>query len=177
MLTIRNRPLTTLAAAALCAALAWPAMAQTDASSTTVQTQTQQDRHQKHQQARAERHAKRMSEFKKALQITPAQEAAWAAFESQMQAKKGNYRQNRAAVAQMNTPERLDFMRKHRTERMARADERDQAVKALYAALTPDQQKTMDTQWQKAMQKRHHGGRHMHKMGHSGQQPAQQSVL
>jgi hypothetical protein len=166
MLTIRNRSLATLAAAALCTALAWPAMAQTNVLGNTAQTQAQQDKDQKYQQARAERHAKRMAEFKKALQITPSQEAAWMEFEKQMQARKGHHAQNRAAISQMSTPERLDFMRKHRTERMARADARDQAVKTLYAALSPEQQKTMDTQWQKAMHKHHHGGRHMHKMGH-----------
>jgi periplasmic protein CpxP/Spy len=167
MLSTRKCSLTTLVAAALCTALALPAMAQHSTPDSAVQAQNQQDKQQK---ARTERHAKRLSEFKKALQISPAQEAAWTAFENQMQTQTGYQRQDRAAMAVMNTPERLDLMRKHRTERMAKAEERDQAIKALYAALSPEQQKTMDTHWQQAMHK-HRSKHHMHKMG-DGQRQA-----
>jgi protein CpxP len=114
---------------------------------------------------RTERVAKRQAEFKAKLQITPAQEAAWSAFAATMQpmAWQGQGRQGPGPqdMSQMTAPQRLDAMRAMRTQRMTemntRMDQRDSAVKALYAVLTPEQRKVFDAE---TLPKRggHHAG-------------------
>ena len=102
--------------------------------------------------------AKRQAELKAKLQITPAQEGAWSTFTASMQppARMGDRpapeqrAQRRSEFEKLTTPQRIDKMREMRTqrtaERNAEMDKRGDAVKAFYAVLTPEQQKTFDAQ-------------------------------
>jgi protein CpxP len=99
--------------------------------------------------------------MKSLLKITPEQESTWQAFATTMQNQYANKNSNRAErtdIPNMSTPERLDAMRAHRLERMEKADQRDNAIKSLYAALSPEQQKTMDDHMQKMKKHMEHGG-------------------
>lgn len=93
--------------------------------------------------------AKRQTELKEKLKITPAQESAWATYSASSQQPAGaSWRVDRAELAKLPTPERIDKMRALRTQRMtemnAYLDKRGDATKALYAALSPEQQKLLD---------------------------------
>ncbi len=92
-----------------------------------------------------ERMAKRMAALKQKLGISAAQEGAWTAWTGAM--KPGNMkRPERGELAKLTTPERIDRMRAMRTERAAQMDRRADATKTFYAALTPEQKKTFDTE-------------------------------
>ena len=100
--------------------------------------------------------AKRQADLKATLKITPAQEGAWTAFTASMQPPARSAFQTpeqRAEFAKLSTPERIDKMRALRTQRMAERsaamDKRGEAIKAFYAALTPEQQKTFDAEHKK----------------------------
>ena len=68
--------------------------------------------------------------------------------------------------ARAQAPERIDRMRALRQQRNAEMDRRGDATKALYAALSPEQQQRMDA-WGprpgdgRGRHGRHHGGRMM----------------
>lgn len=97
-------------------------------------------------------HAKHLAELKAKLKITTAQEGAWATFTTEMKppARPDMKRPDRAEMEKLSTPERMDAMRKFRTERMAEMnaemDKRDAAVKAFYGTLTPEQKKVFDSE-------------------------------
>jgi periplasmic protein CpxP/Spy len=100
--------------------------------------------------------AKHQAELKAKLNITPAQEGAWSAFTASMQPPAQSARptpEQRAELDKLTTPERIDKMRAMRTQRMAdmtaAMDKRGEATKALYAALSPEQQKTFDAEHKK----------------------------
>ncbi|PIQ52163.1 MAG: hypothetical protein COW02_10945 [Comamonadaceae bacterium CG12_big_fil_rev_8_21_14_0_65_59_15] len=93
----------------------------------------------------------RNAELKAQLKITAEQEAAWNAYTEAMKpaASMMNFqRPDPAEMAKLTTPERLDKMQQLRAQRMgdmfAATDKHVAATKALYAALTPEQQKTFD---------------------------------
>ena len=95
--------------------------------------------------------AKRQAAMKSKLNITPAQEGAWTSFTAAMQPPAGMHTrptpEQRADFDKLGTPERIDKMRAMRTQRMAamsaQMDKRGEAIKTLYAALSPEQQKVM----------------------------------
>ena len=98
---------------------------------------------------------KRQADMKARLKITPAQESAWTVFTSAMQPPAGRmgWRQSpeqRAEMAKLTTPERIDKMRALRTQRSnemnAMADKRDDATKTFYAALSPEQKTVFDAE-------------------------------
>lgn len=101
---------------------------------------------------------KRNAELKARLKLTPAQEGAWIAYTSAMKppAELTSKRTDRAELDKLPTPERIDKMKalrnQHMTDMTAAMDKRDEATKAFYAALTPEQQKVFD-----ANATRHHG--------------------
>jgi Spy/CpxP family protein refolding chaperone len=104
--------------------------------------------------------AKHQADMKALLKITPAQEAVWSRYTAAMQPPAHAApptREQRAELDKLPTPERIDKMHALRTERMtemnAAMDKRDEATKALYAALTPEQQKTFDAQHSKPGQR------------------------
>jgi hypothetical protein len=101
------------------------------------------------------RHAARLHALHDVLAIRPDQEGAFAAFAAAMRppegapgAKAGGMGSDRAAMANMTTPERLDMMTERMQARMSQRQERLQrraaAAKALYAALSPEQRRVMD---------------------------------
>jgi protein CpxP len=90
-----------------------------------------------------QRRAQRLAALKQILQITPAQEGAWNAWTASLP-PSNRQRPNRAELAQLTTPERIDRMRALRVERIAAMDRLGDATKTFYAALTPPQQKSFD---------------------------------
>jgi len=52
---------------------------------------------------------------------------------------------DRAQMSQLTTPQRMELMDKRMAERQAQMKQRSDAVKAFYAQLTPEQQKTFDS--------------------------------
>lgn len=113
-----------------------------------------------------------MAELKKALQLTPAQESAWAEFMNGMRPPAAQpKRPDREALEKMSTPQRLDQMQALRKQHQEQMDKREAATRAFYARLTPEQQKRFDDQTRRMMKGRegHHGG--MGPMGgdHHGQ--------
>lgn len=113
--------------------------------------------------------AKRQADLKGKLKITPAQEGAWTAFTAAMQPPARGARltpEQRAEFDKLSTPERIDKMRALRTQRMAERsaamDQRGEATKTFYAALTPEQQKTFDAEHKKFGP---HDGRGRHQGG------------
>ncbi len=118
-----------------------------------------------------QRHAKHVGDLKAKLKITASQEPAWTAFTTNMKPPAGmGTPPDRAMMDKLSTPERLDKMRAMHKERMtamdAAMDKRVEATKTLYAALTPEQQKTFDAEHAK-MDKRGGSGRD-HKGMHDG---------
>lgn len=111
-----------------------------------------------------ERTAKRAEHLRATLQLRADQEPALRAFldsGGKPDADRGKFREQRQAMAQMTTPQRLDQMKARMTERQARFDQRAAATKRFYAQLSPSQQKAFD-----ALQQR--GGRHGHGQGFGG---------
>jgi len=93
---------------------------------------------------------KRHAALKAQLKLTPAQEAAWTNFTASPMGHGGKMMQHPdpAEMAKLTTPERLDKMKALRTQHMsdmtAAMDKHAEATKALYAVLTPEQQKVFD---------------------------------
>ena len=114
------------------------------------------------------RQAKHLQELKAKLQLAPTQEAAWAGFTGVLQTRPTHTPPPGASqdLAQLNTPERLERMKamraEHHAARNAFMDRRDQATRAMYAALTPEQQKVFDAETARMMQARGHGQGHGH---------------
>ena len=141
--------LATLGAAAV-AQPALPSAAPTAAASSQASAAAQAQHTMRHDPVRRQAMlAQRQSELKDKLKITPAQENAWTTYSASWQrpaAAAG--RSDRAELAKLPTPERIDKMRALRTQRMtdmnAYLDQRGEATKALYAALSPEQQKVLD---------------------------------
>lgn len=104
------------------------------------------------QQRMAEHHARRMAELKARLKITPAQEGAWSAFAAAQQPPTQPPRppMDRGEFDKLTTPQRIDLMEKHQAEHAARMKQHGDAVKAFYAQLSPEQQKTFDEQARRA---------------------------
>jgi periplasmic protein CpxP/Spy len=116
--------------------------------------------------------ARHQANLKAQLKITPAQEGAWTTWTAAMQppARMQPTAEQRAGMDKLPTPERIDKMRTLRSQRMtemnARMDQRGQATKTFYAALTPEQQKTFDAETGKHMAARQGG--HPGHSGHDG---------
>ncbi len=104
-----------------------------------------------------ERRTARLHALHEALGIRLDQEAAFAAFAAATMRPPEDGRQglhpgatgaDRAALANLTTPERLDRMGQRMQEHIARRQEafarRAGATKALYSALSPGQRRTMD---------------------------------
>lgn len=116
------------------------------------------------QQKMSERHAQRMERLKADLKITAAQEPAWNAY----LARTAHEPRKPAAAedwSKLTTPQRLDKMQALHNERSAEMAKRVDATKSFYAQLTPEQQKTFDTQGGGF---RHAGMKGEHRMGGQG---------
>lgn len=99
-------------------------------------------------QARREAHEQqRMADLRTVLRLRPDQEAALATF---LKSHGGppsadpTHDQPVAGPEAMTTPQRLDQMAQWQARRAAEAQRRTDAVKAFYAALSPEQQRVFD---------------------------------
>jgi len=110
-----------------------------------------------------ERMAQRLGELKAKLAVTPAQEGAWNAWTSALKPTP-HQRPDRAEIAALTTPERIDRMRAMRAQRNADMDKRMDATKTFYAQLNAEQKKTFDAESLKFLGGK--GGHHGHGHGH-----------
>ena len=154
-----------VALAALLASLGASAMAQGAPATPTAPPSPSESRMGRHDPAKMQAMmAKHLAELKAALKITPAQEGAWTTYTAAMQSPAGMQArptpEQRAEIDKLTTPQRIDKMREMRAQRMtemnATMNKRGDATKALYAALTPEQQKVFDAEHKK--HKGHHDG-------------------
>jgi hypothetical protein len=164
-----------LIAAGLLAALGLSAVAQTAAPAVpapgaNASTANRESRGPADPAKAQERHARmqermnqRLAEFKQKLQLTQAQEAAWTSYTAALKPAQFN-RPDRAELAKLSTPERIDRMRAARANRMAEMDRRGEATKTFYAALTAEQKKVFDAE---SLQRGPHGEGH-HGRHHRG---------
>lgn len=104
--------------------------------------------------------ARRAEHLRAALQLRPDQEPALRAFLDTGRPAQRPARADRAAMANMTTPQRLDAQRARMTERLARFDQRIAATKRFYAQLNPAQQKAFDAMAPRGMGKGGHRGMH-----------------
>ena len=107
------------------------------------------------------RRAAHLAGLKEKLALNAEQEAAWDAFAAASQHgahRSGMQRQAmRGDFDKLSTPERLDRMLAMSELRRTHLLERAQAIKALYAQLTPEQQRMFDAE---AMPRPHRHGHH-----------------
>jgi hypothetical protein len=94
-----------------------------------------------------------LAQLKTKLKITAAQEPAWTTFAAAMKPTGGMMEKReaeRAEMAKLTTPERIDKMHSLRAQHMAdmnaAMDKRDEATKTFYATLTAEQKKTFDAE-------------------------------
>lgn len=110
--------------------------------------------------------SKHQTDLKAKLKLSAEQEGAWTTFTAAMKpaAKMDHKRPDRAEMAKLSTPERIDKMRALRNEHMtamnAAMDKRDEAIKIFYSALNADQKKVFDAEHARMGSK--HGERHRH---------------
>jgi len=120
-----------------------------------------------------ERMANRMAELKAKLNLTAAQEPAWAKFVAAVQPPTDMAqrmgRENRADMHKdmqaMTTPQRIDRMNAMKAQRDAHKTSRNDATLALYIGLTSEQQKVFDDN---SMRGRNGMGQHGGKGRHHG---------
>lgn len=162
----------TLAAAALLATLGLGAIAQTPATPPAQPGQEMAHRGMMRgdpaqwRERMERRMAERQAYLKQKLAITPAQEGAWTAWTATMKPPaQAMQRPSRQEFANLTTPERIDRMRALRAERQKSMDQRMDATKTFYAALTAEQKKVFDQESMRflggkrgGMHRRHHDG-------------------
>jgi hypothetical protein len=92
--------------------------------------------------------ATRHAAMKAKLKLTPEQEGPWTTFTSAMKppAAMGKNMPDRAELAKLSTPERIDKMRALRAEHMVEMEKREEAIKAFYAILHADQKQVFDAE-------------------------------
>lgn len=120
------------------------------------------------QKRMAERHAQRMERLKVELKLTAAQEAAWKAYVVRSEPTPPKAPTAGQDWSKLTTPQRMDAMQALHAERSAEMSKRIEATKSFYAQLTPEQQKTFDSQsgLQRAgMKGEHRKGGHGHQGG------------
>jgi hypothetical protein len=92
-------------------------------------------------------HQRQLDVLKKELKLKPDQEGAWAAYDKAMNAPlEGWGAAPKSNFYKLTTPERLDAMNQHMQQMQTFHQQRSTATKALYGALTPEQQKIFDSQ-------------------------------
>lgn len=126
---------------------------------------------------------KRHAALKAQLKLTPAQEPAWVAFMEAHKPPAGKMGKHEMPdMSKLTTPERVDKMREVHaqrvSERTAEMEKKGAAVKAFYAALTPEQQKLFDAHEMKGHDMKSHDMKghdmkgHDMPMGKHGNMPA-----
>jgi len=91
----------------------------------------------------AARHQAHQKKLHDALKLTETQEAAWKTFTAQMAHGRHLYCGKKAAGK--TAPERMEAMLVMMRRHLRAIKKRTDAVKTFYAVLTPDQQKTFDS--------------------------------
>ncbi|MBB1604156.1 Spy/CpxP family protein refolding chaperone [Variovorax sp. UMC13] len=178
MITARQRILW----ASLLASATFAAAAQTPppAAPAGPEARTEQRAHKPHDgkffERMQERRVKHLADLKAKLKLSAAQEGAWTTFTTATQppappAARADREAARAEFAKLTTPQRLDRMQARQSERAARFAQRADATRTFYAALTPEQQKTFDTEALKHGP-RGHGHRGHGPDGHRAPPPA-----
>lgn len=96
---------------------------------------------------RRQRIERGLAELKTRLAIQPTQEAAWTAWvQAMLPPAQRPQHPTREQLAQLTTPERLDYMQAMQAERAAAMNRRADATRALYAQLTPQQRSIFDAE-------------------------------
>lgn len=114
--------------------------------------------------------AERQAKLRDALKLTPAQQPAWDAFVASMKpAQQGDRaaRPDRAQLATLSAPQRLQMRIERQKQRTARMEARLSALNSFYSVLTPEQRKVFDEQAKQRRGGRHHRGHGGHGMMHS----------
>jgi len=88
--------------------------------------------------------AKHQAEMHDRLKITSTQESAWKTFSQAMAAANMPPRTQESDIEKLNTPERMALSLARMKQHEATMQTRLNAVKTLYAILTPEQQKIFD---------------------------------
>ena len=81
------------------------------------------------------------------LQLNPSQEGAWTSYQQSLRIDPQDYARQRDAQAKMSGltgPARMDLAISMAEQNLAGMRSRADALKAFYATLSPDQQKTFD---------------------------------
>ena len=118
------------------------------------------------QARRAERQAQHAAKLRAELKLTAQQEPAFAAFLAAgkpMQRPDARSGGDRASLAALPAPQRMQQRIERQKQRTARMEARLAALNNLYAVLTPEQKQVFDT---KAM--RFNGKHRGHRGGHGG---------
>ena len=154
MKTIIRTLSATALAAGLAITLAGSASAQQDRPPPPQGAEAGQGRHRDSGQAGArfeESREQRQQVLHDALGLRADQEGAWQTFVASSHRRDGERGPGlrrrdggEGQRAEISTPERLDRMAQRMAERQARFAQRAEAIKRLYAALDPRQQKTFD---------------------------------
>lgn len=113
----------------------------------------------------AERAAAQQAKLHALLKLTPSQEAAWASYTAATRPGERGQRPDRAAMAAMPAPARMEQHIAMAKQRVAMMESRLAALKAFYAVLTPEQKKLFD---ENSM----HAGGHGMQHGAPGAAPA-----
>jgi protein CpxP len=108
-----------------------------------------------HENGGAARFDKHMAKLHGALKLTSAQEAAWTEFSNKMKPVKMD-KPGHPDWKDLNTPDRLDKILDNMKSHEKQMAEHAAAVRAFYGALTPDQQKIFDHQFQAYHHRRDH---------------------
>ena len=116
-------------------------------------TQAQPENMREHMRERmAQRHAKHLGELKTKLKLDASQETTWKTFADSMQPPAQRMHPDRAALAKLSTPERIDQMQAQHAQRDAEMKKRGEATKVFYAGLNAEQKKTFDAETARFMQ-------------------------
>jgi hypothetical protein len=93
--------------------------------------------------------ADQMTQLRQDLHLTPAQDAAWSAYAAALQPSADMVDRHRAAeelMPTLTTPRRIALIQANRARDEADLRRQGQAVIAFYSQLTPEQQRTFDTE-------------------------------
>jgi len=88
-----------------------------------------------------------LSSLHDALHLTSVQEDGWRGYKAAIAPDPSSQSRHRAAammMATLPTPRRVDLVNAEMSEDLATTRRQGEAVKAFYAGLTPDQQRTFD---------------------------------
>ena len=122
-----------------------------------------------------QRMAKRQDALHDKLNLSAAQEPAWATFIAANKPGARWERPDRAAMKAMSAPERMEQRIAMSKERIARQEARLADLTTFYGILTTQQKQTFDANMPGRGYGQRHGQRHDHEQHHADRMPATQS--